>query len=81
MKVSRQFIRDFAFLANHYQWTPADIEEIKADTQSNPDLVRYWTVLAQAVRSGYEQNKENGFMRLQEWCQLQGWGNPFDQKK
>jgi hypothetical protein len=28
--VSKSFLRDFAYLANRYCWTPADIEEMKA---------------------------------------------------
>lgn len=80
MKVSRQFLHDFAFLANHYRWTPADVEDIKADTRANPDLVRYWTTLATAMRAGYEQTKENNFIRLQAWCADRGMPDPFAAK-
>lgn len=51
MNVSRQFLRDFAYLANYYGWTPADIEDVKADTRANPGLVAYWTTLANAHRA------------------------------
>lgn len=37
MNVSRQFLKDFAYLANYYGWTPADIDDVKADTRTNPD--------------------------------------------
>lgn len=77
MNVSKQFLRDFAFLANHYGWTPADIEDVKADTRANPDLVRYWTALAKAVRGGYDPSPENGFIRLDAWCRLNGLPDPY----
>lgn len=77
MNVSRQFLRDFAYLANRYGWTPDDIEEIKAHTRENPDMARYWTNLAAAHRGGYEQTPENGFIRLAAWCAQQGWPCPY----
>jgi hypothetical protein len=77
MKVSKQFLKDFAYLANHYQWTPADVEDVKAYTRENPDMVRYWTALASAHRSGYEQTPENNFIRLQHWCAQSGRTDPF----
>lgn len=78
MKVSKQFLRDFAYLANLYAWSPEDIEEIKAHTRANPEAMRrYWTNLAIAHRAGYEQTPENGFMRLDEWCRRGGWPNPY----
>jgi hypothetical protein len=77
MKVSKSFLRDFAYLANYYGWTPADIEDIKAQTRADPDLAHYWTNLAAAHRAGYEQTPENGFIRLHLWCSQQGRPNPF----
>jgi hypothetical protein len=69
MKVSRQFLKDFAYLANYYGWTPADIEDIKAQTRANPGpMVLYWTTLANAHRAGYKQTRLNGYIRLQAWC-------------
>jgi hypothetical protein len=76
MNVSRQFLRDFAYLANHYGWTPADIEDVKADTRASPGLVDYWTVLANAHRAGYEQTPQNGYIRLVDWCDSTGF--PLD---
>ena len=68
MKVSRQFLRDFAYIANRYGWTAADIEEVKADTRAaGAPMVAYWTMLAAAHRAGYEQTAENGYMRLHVW--------------
>lgn len=69
MKVSRDFLRDFAYLANLYRWDAADIEDVKAQTRAAPELRRYWTTLAAAHRAGYEQTRENGFERLEAWMQ------------
>ena len=77
MNVSKRFLKDFAYLANYYCWTPADIENVKAYTRDNQDMARYWTTLANAHRAGYEQTPENNFARLSEWCAQQGWSDPF----
>ena len=78
MRVSKQFLRDFAYLANRYGWTPADIEEIKAQTRASPEeMMRYWTNLAIAHQAGYEQTKENSFIRLREWCRARMWPDPY----
>jgi hypothetical protein len=70
MKVSKQFIQDFAYIANLYAWTAADIEDVKAQTRASPDeLGRYWTRLAAAHRAGYQQTGVNNFMRLEHWDQ------------
>lgn len=72
MKVPKQFIRDFAYLANLYGWNVEDIEDAKAQTRANPDeMRRYWTQLAAAHRAGYEQTRANNYMRLGQWLQLQ----------
>lgn len=71
MNVSKRFLRDFAYLANLYSWNAADIEDVKAQTRSNPSEMRnYWTALAAAHRAGYEQTAGNGYMRLAHWDQL-----------
>lgn len=73
MNVSKQFLRDFAYLANLYGWTADDVEDVKAQTRSNPsEMVPYWTRLAAAHRGGYSQTPENNFMRLGQWLQFQG---------
>lgn len=77
MRVSKQFLRDFAYLANRYGWTPADIEDVKQATRENPELVRYWQNLAIAHQAGYEQTAENGFIRLREWCAQSGLPDPI----
>jgi hypothetical protein len=66
-----------SLLAKHYRWTPADVKDVEVDTQANPDLGRYWIVLANAIRAGYEQTPENGFIRLQAWCAQRGLPDPF----
>lgn len=71
MKVSKQFVRDFAYLANLYGWTAADIEDVKAQTRASPiELRDYWTALARAHRAGYEQSESNGWLRLNVWLQM-----------
>lgn len=71
MKVSRQFLKDFAYLANYYGWTAPDIEDIKAQTRSDPGpMTSYWTALARAHRAGYQQTGANGYVRLQAWCAM-----------
>ncbi|WP_426117276.1 hypothetical protein [Massilia sp. PWRC2] len=68
MKVSKQFLRDFAYVANLYGWNAADIEEAKAQTRASPaELGAYWVRLAAAHRAGYQQAKDNNFMRLECW--------------
>jgi hypothetical protein len=70
MKVSKQFLKDFAYIANLYAWTTADIEDVKAQTRASPvELGRYWTRLAAGHRAGYEQNGANNFVRLEHWEQ------------
>lgn len=78
MKVSKQFLRDFAYLANRYGWMPGEIEEIKAHTREHPQVMqRYWSNLAIAHQAGYKPTDKNGYLRLREWCQLRGWPDPY----
>lgn len=77
MKVSKQFIQDFAYIANLYAWTAADIEDVKAQTRASPaEMGSYWTRLAAAHRAGYQQNGANNFMRLEHWSQVQAAAAP-----
>ncbi len=69
MLVSRQFLKDFAYIANYYGWTDKEVEEVKAETRNSPELRYYWQELARAHRQGYRQTKENNYMRLAEWQQ------------
>lgn len=81
MNVSRQFLKDFAEVANRYHWTAADIEEVKADVRaSGAPMVDYISTLAAAHRAGYEQTPENGYMRLHTWCELTGWNAPYPER-
>jgi hypothetical protein len=68
MHVSREFLREFAYLANLYKWTPSDIEEIKQATRISHDLKKYWEILAKAHHAGYEQTENNCHIRLYDWC-------------
>ena len=77
MKVSRQFLQDFAYVANRYDWNVADIEEVKVDVRAaGAPMVDYISTLAAALRVGYEQTPENGYMRLHTWCEVTGWNAP-----
>jgi len=77
MMFSKQFLRDFACIANLYGWNAEDVEDAKAQTKSNPgELVPYWTRLAAAHRAGYQQTVDNNYMRLGQWLQLQNDGSP-----
>jgi len=79
MKVSKQFLRDFAYIANLYGWNADDVEDAKAQTKANPEeMRRYWTQLAAAHRAGYQQTPDNNFIRLGHWLQHQGDANPPD---
>lgn len=70
MKVSQDFLRDFAYIANLYGWNAADIEDVKAQTRANPEpMRRYWTALATAHRAGYQQTEANGYERLRVWAE------------
>jgi hypothetical protein len=72
MKVSKQFLRDFAYIANLYGWNAEDVEDAKAQTRANPDeMRRYWTQLAAAHRAGYQQTRDNNYVRLEQWLQAQ----------
>lgn len=68
-KVSRAFLRDFAEVANFYEWDAATIEEVKEQTRNNLELMRYWQELAAAHRAGYRQEADNNWIRLGQWQQ------------
>jgi hypothetical protein len=85
MKVSKQFLRDFAYVANLYGWNAADIEDAKAQTKANPgEMCVYWTRLAAAHRAGYAQNRGTNYMRRGAMLMtesephgyIQGWPQP-----
>ena len=78
MKVSKQFLRDFAYIANLYGWNAEDVEDAKAQTRAYPELRMYWTQLAAAHRAGYQQTRENNHMRLGQWLQLQATSTAGD---
>ncbi len=66
-KVSRAFLKDFAYIANFYDWDSATIEEVKNETRGKPELMKFWVDLADAHRKGYRQTKENNYMNLWQW--------------
>ncbi|GAB3389184.1 hypothetical protein [Massilia agri] len=71
MLASKQFLRDFAYIANLYGWDADDVEDAKAQTGAHPELRLYWTQLAAAHRAGYKQSRDNNYMRLGRWLQRQ----------
>lgn len=74
MKVSRQFLVDFAYVANIYEWDDKTVEEVKQETRENPGLVKYWRDLAAAHRDGYKQDRSNNWIRLEAWKQMRDEG-------
>lgn len=77
MKYPITFSEDMKYLAGYYQWSAEDKTDVrKAFTNCEP-MVRYFTILAAAHRSGYSQHAGNGFQRLQSWCLERGLPDPF----
>lgn len=72
IKVSKSFLRDFAYIANRYDWDDRTVEEVKEQTRGSPELMRYWCELAAAHRAGYEQTRDNNWQRLGAWKQIEG---------
>lgn len=68
---------DLQYLAKRYEWNAEDKADVRAAFTDQPEMVRYFTVLAAAHRAGYEQCAENGYIRLQAWCMEKGLGDPF----
>lgn len=68
---------DLQYLAARYSWNDEDKAEVRAAFTGNPEMVRFFTVLAAAHRAGYEQCAANGYVRLQAWCLEKGLGDPF----
>lgn len=71
-KVSKSFLRDFAFVANYYEWNDSDIEEIKQCVRENKGMKEYIEKLAFAHRNGYKQCRENNYIRLHQWLYERG---------
>ncbi|MBG7619332.1 hypothetical protein I5R65_07640 [Herbaspirillum sp. AP02] len=68
---------DLQYLAKRYEWNAEDKAEVRAAFTDCPEMVQFFTVLAAAHRAGYEQCAANGYIRLQAWCQEEGFGDPF----
>lgn len=63
--VSKDFMRDFAQLANFYGWDGRVLDEVKEQTRNSAELRNYWQDLAAAHRVGYKQTKGNQWERLE----------------
>lgn len=82
MRVSKNFIKDFAFLANFYEWSPKEIEEIKQEIrEAGTEMVYFWSCLANAIINGYAQTRENNYIRLENWWLENGMTNLFAEDK
>lgn len=68
MKVSKAFLKDFAYIAHYYNWTEQEIEEVKKETRESYNMKRYWEIMAAAHRAGYKQTESNNYIRLREWA-------------
>lgn len=69
IKVSKAWLRDFAFCANYYKWTTEEIEEVKQAVREGSGYKEYIARLASAHRNGYSQTWANNFIRLVDWEQ------------
>ena len=67
MLVNKDFIKDFALIANYYKWNINDIAEMKGAIRDSNDGKEYVTRLANAIRNGYRQDMTNNFIRLINW--------------
>jgi hypothetical protein len=73
-KVSRQFIGEFAAVANHFGWNPEEVEEFKSIVRGerNGEMMRYISKMAYALQNGYRQTEKNKFIRLDQWLWNRG---------
>lgn len=77
MELTQRELMDLRYLREFYGWNDKDAREVMVSIRSTEHAARYYTILAAAHRAGYEQNAENGFVRLQAWCALKGLPDPF----
>lgn len=77
MKYPKTLAEDLKYLAGYYQWNSEDKKEVRDAFTGSPEMVRYFTILAAAHRKGYSQDAGNGFIRLREWCALNGLEDPY----
>lgn len=75
--VTEEFARDFRFVVHFYDMTESEAEEWRALVRASPGpMMDYIATLAMALRSGYRQNAENGYVRLNTWL-VDAWRHPI----
>lgn len=62
--VNRDFLRDFAELANRFGWDGRELEEVKEQSRQSQELRDYWQKMAYAYRNGYAPQRANNWERL-----------------
>lgn len=67
INVTKAFLKSFAELANRYDWNADEIEEMKNAVRENNGMKEWLEKLASAHRRGYEQTKENNYIRVDAW--------------
>lgn len=77
MKYPVTFSDDLKYLATYYEWDAGDKKEIREAFTDCEPMVRYLTILAAAHRAGYSQDAGNGFVRLKDWCLVNGLEDPY----
>jgi hypothetical protein len=69
--------RELGRLSVRYGWTAEEIDEIKREVISRPQIMeRYWRNLAIARSAGFIQTQQNGFLTLRAWCAQTGRPDP-----
>lgn len=77
IKVSKQFLRDFAQVSNRFDWDLEEIEEFKKIIRVDNEMKIYIQSLAAALRAGYKDPKTRCRQTLNEWCAQKGLQSPF----
>ena len=62
-----QLTADMRELRIIYNWTDADVAEIKQAARETPAWWAWFSVLAQAFRNGYSPTLANNFERMHIW--------------
>ena len=77
IKVSKQFLRDFAQVSNRFDWDIGDIEEFKKIIRVDNEMKMYIQSLAAALRAGYKDPKTRCRQTLNAWCTQNGLKSPL----
>jgi hypothetical protein len=77
LKLNESEIDDLHYLRQYYGWDDKDARQVMQSIRETEHAARYYVILAGAHRAGYRQTPENGYMRLQPWCAMNGLPDPF----